>query len=161
MELQTGKYGAKVQSWKRANPRDLLKAIIEQNPKVSERKLLAVFASRAKDDEDLIDTIIEYWFVNNSRSIMNPAERQQRLAIARTERAVATAAAVKSAKSRIEALAAAMTLAFVMPNGKQLRECTGIEVGAWGRVGAKIAKIVGKRKVGDVLSDAQLKKLQK
>ena len=41
-----------------------------------------------------------------------------------------------------------------MPNGKEMRDCTGVEMGKFGEGYAKIAQKVGARLVGEVLDES-------
>ena len=51
-------------------------------------------------------------------------------------------------------------LNLLMPNGKPMRDCTGMEMGGFGRAYTKIAEKVGPdRRVGDVISEEQVRKL--
>jgi hypothetical protein len=46
-----------------------------------------------------------------------------------------------------------------MPNGKPMRDCLGSEMAGFGPAYAQIAAKVGKRMVGAVLSETQVRKL--
>lgn len=161
MMLDTGIYGAKVQSWRRANPRDLLKRVIEENAGATEAEILAAFRQRVKepDNEDHLDSVIEYWHTNNYRSLINPIARQEQRARAQAATREAVEVVKEKVRTRIQEEARLMLLDLVMPNGKQLRACTGKECGKFGGWLARVGQKVGPRKVGDVLSEAQVRKL--
>ena len=57
----------KGKTWRRANPRDVLKRLILENPRVGKRKLLAMFRNeiRGKDGKGYLDSVIDYWFASN------------------------------------------------------------------------------------------------
>lgn len=57
----------KGKSWRRANPRDVLKKIIAENPKAGKRKLLALFIEHVngRDGKGALDSVAEYWFAAN------------------------------------------------------------------------------------------------
>ena len=162
MQLETGVYGAKVQSWKRANPRDLLKRVLDDNPGISldEAKRIMRDQLKEQDKEDYLDAVIDYWTDNNYRALVNPAARQEQ----RVRTRAVTRERVEEIKGRvverIKEKAREMLLDMTMPNGKPLRDCTGkycSKLGGWlSRVGDK----AGARKVGDVLSEAELRKLR-
>ena len=158
--LDTGTYGAKVQSWRRANPRDLLKKLIEENPRVAKADLFKTFRDqiRGDDGEEFLDSIIEYWFSNNYHSLI---ERHPRNAAAnKAEKRAKIAEITEKIKARVrqEAL---FLLDTVLPNGKALRDST---FGECAKIGGALSKIASKGKpgqiVGTVLSDTQLRKLQ-
>ena len=161
--LDTGTYGAKVQSWRRANPRDVLKQIMEEaaNPK-DKAALMSAFRERVRgeDGEDYLDSIIEYWFTNNYNSLMDERFRPKRRSSAKSEKAtkVAELKEVVTKRIRQEAL---FLLDTVLPNGKALRAST---FGECAKIGGSLSLIASKGKpsqiVGKVLSDAQLRKLQ-
>jgi hypothetical protein len=50
-------------------------------------------------------------------------------------------------------------LSLVMPNGRTMADCTGTEMGGFGRGFVRLAKKVGERKVGEVLSEAEVREL--
>lgn len=151
--VDVGTTGAKRQSFDRNNPRDLLVRVIEDNPGAGEAEWLKSFTRAVRDDEDYLDPIIGYWFANNYRSLI-PVRRAtpQR----RAAQAKARAAVVETIKLRI----AAISLSFIMPNGKELRDSTGKECAQAGGWLAKIAKRVKPtEKVGSVLTEGQLRRL--
>ncbi|GEM_PF-5131432 len=161
--LDTGVYGAKVQSWRRSNPRDLLKRLIEENPGADKATIHKTFRDevRGEDGEEYLDSVIEYWFSNNYHSLVDPAPRRERPAAQKTDR---VAEIREKVKTRIRQEAQIILLDMVLPNGKPLRECTGTECSQLGtKVGAWLTKIAGKVKpsevVGDVLDEAQVRKL--
>lgn len=149
--LETGVYGAKVQSWKRASPRDLLKRLIDENPNSSKEDLLKKFSDKVTKNH--LDAIIEYWFANNYNSL---TERKAPAPSREQKRAI-----VEQRKSEIKARAVNMVfLDLVLPNGKPLRDCTGKDCAKAGGLFAKIAnKIKPNEIVGKVLSETEVRKL--
>lgn len=160
-----GVRGAKLQSWKPANPRELLKRVIEGNPGADRQALLHLFREemwREDDAEELVDTIIEYWFGNNYYSLVGP------LPVIKPRIREATAKLADDVRVKLReriALEAKIMLSdMVMPNGKTVKELTGREcrdmagaVGGWlERVGRKVKAT---QVVGEVLSEADLKAL--
>lgn len=161
--LDTGIYGAKVQSWRRANPRDVLKQIIDSAADPRDKsKVLSAFREivLGEDGEDYLDSIIEYWFANNYNSLIDERIRPKR----RESTVKQTAAKVAEFKEKVttrireEAL---FLLDTMLPNGKALRDSTFGECAKIGGVLSQIATM-GKpgQIVGRVLSDASLRKLQ-
>lgn len=163
--VDLGVRGAKVQTWRAANPRELLKRVIDDNPGADRQALLHLFREqmwREDEAEDYVDTIIDYWFANNYYSIVAP------VGIARTEQhrrtLQASAQVAEKIRQRIVEQAQIMLSDMLMPNGKRLAECTGkecqslgIAVGGWlGRVARKVKP---DQAVGEALSEEQLREL--
>lgn len=157
-ELNTGTYGAKRQSYRKASPRDLLKRLIEENARYSEKKLQNLFSATVREDEEQLDAIIEYWFANNYRSLVHKPPASPSVKAAKVAERTAR---VEVAKTIIKANATRMVLLdFVLPNGKPLRDATGKDCAKAGGWLSKIAASVKPgQKVGDVLSEAQVKKI--
>lgn len=157
-QIEVGTYGAKRQSMKKAQPRELLRNLIEENPKAPEQKLLSLFADTVRDDPEMIDAVLEYWFANNYRCLTFRSDAVERLNSAKRLAASVTSIAV-AAKTRATRM---VLLDMVMPNGKSLRDCTGADCAKVSGWQAKIAKLVKpSQKVGEVLSEAQVRKLLK
>lgn len=161
--LDTGTYGAKVQSWRRANPRDLLKQIMDETSDPKDKKtILSVFRDRVRGDDgwDYLDSIIEYWFSNNYHSLMDENLRTKRAAPNKLLKSAKIAEFKKKVAVRIrqEAL---FLLDTMLPNGKTLRDST---FGECAKIGGVLSKIANSGKptqvVGKVLTDVQLRKLQ-
>lgn len=57
----------KGKSWRRSNPRAVLKRLIAENPKSGKRKLLALFLEHIDgcDGKRALDSVAEYWFDAN------------------------------------------------------------------------------------------------
>jgi len=57
----------KGKSWRRPNPRDVLKRLIAENPKAGKRKLLALFVEEinGRDGKGALDSVAKYWFEVN------------------------------------------------------------------------------------------------
>lgn len=155
--VATGVYGAKVQSWRRSNPRDLLKRMIDEMPGADKSALLSVWRDliRQPDNEDHLDAIIEYWFSNNYHSLVD--QPRSRLPATKAQHRAAVSATTAVIKERATRM---VLLDMVMPNGKALRDCTGRDCQ---RVGGWLSKIAAKikpgEKVGAKLSEAQVRRL--
>lgn len=164
--LETGKYGAKVQSWHHASPRNLLKRLIEENPKADKKALLKLMRAEllSEDGIDYLYAVIEYWFSNNYDSISKPPEKRRAERVVR-EKAVAKVAEVVRAKAIkvIEEKAQIMLLDMVkLPTGKTLRESTGKECAKAGGWLSRIAeKVKPGQMVGAALSEDEVRALFK
>ncbi len=150
--IDTGTYGAKVQSWKRANPRDLLKRLIDDNPKAGKDTLFREFRDqlRGDDGEDFLDSVIEYWFANNYHSLIEKPK------VPRAARQAQRREAVEKVKETIRARLLDMRL----PNGLTLAAST---FGYCAKLGGGLARIGAKGKpnqvVGKHLSETEVRKL--
>jgi len=173
-----GVRGATGQSWRGANPRDLLKRVIDDNPGSDRVALFKLFVEQLKDDDgDYMETIIEYWFANNYHSLIAArassaaadvglAESGRRSSSSATaaERAAWVAGTTERLREKIAEEATIALLDMTMPNGKHLAECTGEECGFLGRrLGNWLRKVARRLKphetVGDVLTEADLRAL--
>ncbi len=164
--LDKGTYGAKVQSWKGANPRDLLRRIIDDNPAMDKPELLATLRHEllADDQIDYLDTVIEYWFSNNYHSLVGAMAAQNRLypmLIASRMAKQAKAEVIKGKlRDHIQEVAETILLDMVLPNGKALRDCTGKQCAKAGGWLARVAeKVKPNQKVGVALSESQVRDL--
>lgn len=159
--MDTGTYGAKVQSWASANPRDLLKRIIDDNPGADEKTLLSILNGRLRGEEGeaLLDSVVEYWFANNYRSIIHqPRRSPAHTAAAVLERAQLTEVIKEKVKHRIHREANLILMDLVLPNGKQLRDATFADCIAAGGFFSKVGQH-GKPNqiVGKVFTEEQLR----
>src|ERR1035437_21535 len=122
--MDTGTYGDKVHSWRRVNPRDLLKRVIEENPKLSKEKCWDVFLDAVKADdenEDYFSSMAEYWFSNNWTALMRKTPSPEE----RAETKAASAKMVRETKKKFKEKATLIFLDTVQPNGKRGCDCTG------------------------------------
>lgn len=162
--ITPGTYGAKVQSWKNANPRDLLKTLIDENPSAAKPALLAMVRSELLDERaaDMLDSVIEYWFTNNYHSLVAPVARAPRppREVVKAAQTAKVAEIKANVQARIQEEARLLLLDLVLPNGKALRDSTGNECAKAGGWFTKIAsRIPPGKKVGKVLSEDQLRSL--
>jgi hypothetical protein len=152
--MEVGSYGATRQSWRSKNPRDALKKLIDSNPTSDQLELLNEFEKIARSDDGYLSVIIEYWFTNNFRSLTThsvvDAKRQ------RAKLAKASAHLTKKIKEKVEI----ELLKLIMPNGKPLAQCTGLECVKFGGWLSNIGKRVGAKNVGDVLTESELRDLR-
>lgn len=129
--VDTGITGAKRQSWRHDNPRDLLKVIIDNNTQASKEELLELFTQKVfeKGNRALLETIIEYWFANNLHSLFISDSKLKRQFMAPQIKKVKD-----QIRQRIKVAAGVILMDMVMPNKKRLRDCSGAEcatVGGW------------------------------
>jgi hypothetical protein len=160
--LETGIYGAKVQSWSDSKPRAVLARLMEANPSASRDAIAALFWEEVREDFDCLKAItLEYWLPNNYLQLTKPRPKQSS-----GSRSFAQAqASVKSAiKKKVETGIKIALLQMEMPNGKKLSNCTGRECAQLStKVGSWLERVAAKLKpseiVGDKLSESDLRRL--
>lgn len=146
--VDTGITGAKRQSWKHDNPREVLINIIDQNPSAAKEELLEIFTRSAleKGRRTLLETIIEYWFANNLNSLLN-SDSGLRKQFSNPQ----VSKIKEQIRERIKIAAGVVLMDMILPNKKRLRDCSGAEcaaVGGWLSVVAthmSPSEIVGKK----------------
>lgn len=169
VQLNPGRTGAKRQSFTAVNPRDLLKAVMAANPNAGEKTMQRrVFDAimNSPDKDEYIEAIIEYWFANNYRAVVQaaeveavpPREREKQRATARAARKEEADALTRITKKFV--VSKAILLDYKLPNGKMLRNATFLEcrvAGGWlSELGTK-----GKPTdlVGKVLDEAAIQRI--
>jgi hypothetical protein len=165
----TGVTGAKVQSWRAANPREVLKEILSEN-QVSDRAIIfSAFHERMRQDDadDYLESIIDYWLANNYYALVGPAPVRPyaRKAGSSSETINAVAGNIETQlRKKIQEQAKIMLLEMVLPNGKALKDCTGNEcqemsarLGPW--LAAVAERVQPTQLVGDALTEDQVRDL--
>jgi len=157
------KLGATVQSWSGSSPRHVLENLVNEKPGASKEELFAAFRETITRDEyaSAVDSILEYWFYNNYRYLVERPRTTAQDAPARA----ASRASVEGVKSSIKAAAVKMVLLDMMlPHGKKLADSTGQEcrdlgpkVGAW--LTAIAGQIMPNEVVGKTMSEQRVREL--
>lgn len=157
----SGVRGAKMQSWKAANPRELLSRIIDSNPGGDRDATMYLFRTQLASEpnvSELVETIIEYWFTNNYYSLVGPTLVPRLNTPDRKEKIAQT---VRQVKRKIAEAAQIVLMEMMMPNGKKLTDCTGSEcremgpvIGNW--LGLVARHVKARDLVGQTLTEAQL-----
>lgn len=164
MDMTTGTYGAKVQSWKKANPRDLLKRLMEENRSAEKPALLALLRDELlrEDGLEYLESVIEYWFANNYHSLTDRQPTVPR-EVVKAERTKKVDAVKSVVTAKIRQVAEIMLLDMVtLPSGKALRDSTGKECAkAGGWLSALAKRVQPNQKIGAVLSEADVRKVFK
>jgi hypothetical protein len=152
MEINLGVTGAKRTSFREPNPRDLLRELMEKNPKADEARIRKLFTEAIEEKPEYLPTIIEYFLTNAYRSLTR--ERDDLSGRSRQE-----------AREQVEEMKGKIIgrlLDLIMPSGKALAQSTGAECAKAGGWFATIAAKVGPSQVvGNVLSEHDLHKLFK
>lgn len=158
MDMNLGTRGATVTSWSESSPRDLLRRIVEENPRAGKEELGTLFrdAMMAEENKDFLEAAVEYCFANTWHSLARPT---------RPKAAARQREAIEHAKATIKIKATQMVLLdLALPHGKTLGQSTGGEckllaprMGKWL---ANIAKEVAVDAiVGDTLTEERVRSL--
>lgn len=154
--------GATMQSWKAANPRELLERVVKENPTADKETLLADVQRELRKPEHKahIDVIIEYWFFNSIKALDARDATKARVANQSAALKVQQAEAdrlVEKFQQHVKREARAILMDFVLPTGVKLRDATGGECASAGGWLSAIADVIGvDQKVGDALTEDQL-----
>lgn len=161
--MRPGKYGAMRQSWYGSNPRDLLRQVMLDNPRASEKEIFDAFCEGLNNDHSYWGAITEYWFANNFRSCSVAQMGNNSVAFIeqRAERRDYRRREVAEAHELKEKIKTVL-MDFVLSSGKQLRDATFGECRTEGGWLLEISKR-GKANeiVGRKLTEADLKSLHK
>jgi hypothetical protein len=136
-----------------ANPDDVLRRIMEENPGASQSVTWSIFRDEILKSDEMVEMCLLYYHVNArgrlERLAPRPTPRPKKPKVPQTERKVRVTAAVTRVKERL-------ILDHVMPNGLRLRDCT---FGYALEVGGKFARLgeMGDPNeiIGQVMSGAQ------
>jgi hypothetical protein len=133
--LEVGEKGATSLAWANVNPRETLLRIRADNHAADREELLELFAAEIRNDAQMIDALILYWFKNNYDSLT----RERR----KPADPVPSRVVVEKVKAEIRENATKLVLLdLVLPHGKTLADSTGGECSLLGpRVGKWLEKI--------------------
>lgn len=155
IELDSVYAGPAINKLEKFNPLDIVVRLIDENPGASRDVLEKLFIEEVEEDKDYRRPALKYYFQNNWKTLMDPRPRARRAKNERQEAETRRAVA-----EDVQKLKRAIIISeLLMPNNKKVADCTGVEMGKFGKFGAKVAKIVKRRKVGVVLTEEQLYKL--
>jgi acetyl-CoA carboxylase beta subunit len=144
-----------------ANPDDVLREIMEENPQATERTTWPLFRTEMLKDQELIEACLRWYHTNARRrleSLMEEKPKAERSVTAEEEKEAKVVKGL-AATEKVKAVKKAFILDHVMPNGEALRDCTFRYVAKIGGAFSRIANM-GKpnQLVGDVLSNKQADK---
>jgi hypothetical protein len=168
LDITPGVLGAKRATWRDANPRKLLQDIIEANPNGPETLWRKLFWERVESDDDQIQAIVAYWLDNHVRYIQDHGPDTKQETAKKGPAAQAAEQKTETVKENVKSTlrehivreARVILLEIMMPNGKKLAQCTGADCknfGGW--LTAVATKVPAKKKVADILSEAEVRKL--
>jgi len=157
--IESGRQGAKRQTWRDVNPRKLLREIIEDDPDGDEAAWREAFIKKIVDELDGIDlegtytgACVKYTLDNAILALAPTRKKSSKLVQKETMKE-----AIDKAQTKAQAI---LLLHLVMPNGKPLGQCTGADCKRFGGWYAKLGKLVPKGKtVAEVLSESKVRQL--
>jgi hypothetical protein len=150
VQIDTGVTGAKRQSWRRANPRDVLKRLLDKESEISEDEARNECWEIMNKDRSQMRSVYDYWFDNNYRSLVKPVDA----GVVRRRRAAVQAVAQevgKQIEQKIEERVKIVLLDMMLPSGKTLRHSSReelLELGGWA------ARVAGKLKPDQTVEQA-------
>lgn len=168
--MNPGKTGAKRQSFTPDNPRAVMDQIIASHPKWGEELIFKHWSEKMESSEDYRAAVYEYWFTNNFRShqkhAAQPMPPEPSRARVPPPRLVKTTEDIKREKveqeKRVADIVAQISLlTMIAPNGKRLSECSGTECEAFGGWYQSVGRRVGRRLVGNVMTEGALHDIRK
>lgn len=140
-QIHLGVTGAKRQSY-RYSGRQHIANLMKRHPGLSRMELLEKFLTILRSDATLIDSVGEYYFDNNFRSLMKKKSRRR---------------PIKDEVAEVESIIRRGLLDFVTPIGKRLADCTGAECVKLGGWFERVGRVAGlKNRVGDVVTNDEL-----
>lgn len=161
--IEQGTLGAYRQTWRKGNPRSLLKTIMEKNPKADPQKLYRLYWEEVEGDKELLRDIVGYWLDHNYQSLLRDCEPESRRRHERASASSSSAAAAPAAaklQERVEHETRLVLLDLTMPNDKALKDCTGNDCRGFGGWMFQLAKKVPATKtVGATLSEDEVYKI--
>lgn len=138
------------------NPMQLLRSMRQADRTAGKDHMFAQwFDAVRQDDEYLIPTLL-HAFTNMWEALEKDEARLPQGRPTKRQVAARKAHITKAVKTTVAQI---ILLNLEMPNGKRMRYCTGPEMEKFGRHFHKIAMRVGDKRVGEVLSEQEVRKL--
>jgi hypothetical protein len=166
MRLKPQYGGPAMHKMAKKNPDAVLLAVMNENPDSPQEDVLAEWWKRIRKDEELLYACAMAHGVNAMRNIgLLRIDPQERAEVVRPQRSAAERAerkteALKEAAVMAETTRQVILLDMVMPNGNPLRDCTDKDCAKAGGWLSKVAaKLKPGEKVGDVLSETEVRRL--
>jgi hypothetical protein len=155
IQQNIGHYGAKVQSFKKKNPRDLILKLVQKHGTKNRDKLCDEFRKEILKPEwhDAHMTSLDYAFVNNFNAMFPRTHPSPRQAVS-TEILEETKTVIQSRATRL------VLMDWPIYNGKPLGDCTREELSKLGGWLHKVAsRLQPQQKVRDGLTENDLQKI--
>ena len=150
----TGKTGAKRASWSKANPRDLMLKIRKANPDADVQQMFACLLEEMEKprNKKYQRGIYEHFNANSYRSLVHDEKENE----SGEDKDKAKAAAAAAAKDIMKTAMDIELMTFLMPNGKELGDCTGPELRVFSGWASRLADKIGNHTVREILNEHQL-----
>lgn len=158
--VDQGTLGAFRQTWRKGNPRSLLKTIIEKNPKADAAAIYKLFWEEVEDDKEIVQTIVGYWLDHNVQSLVSSSAPAPANPGRPGNGRPPASAASERLRHRIHYETRIVLLDLVQANDKPLGECTGADCAKFGGWLFKLSqKVPANSKVASVLTEEEVYKL--
>jgi hypothetical protein len=160
--VEQGTQGAFRQTWRKGNPRSLLKTMMEANPQADQREIYKLYWDEVNDDKELLRDIVGYWLDHNYLALVREtvSRAPSTSTIRSTSKTSTETSTASKLKDRIRYETKIVLLDLIMPNDKPLAHCTGAECSKFGGWLFQLSKTVpGNRTVGQTLSEDQVYQL--
>ena len=158
--VEEGTQGAFRQTWRKGNPRSLLKTIMEKNPNLNPGALYNIFWQEIEDDKEILRNIAGYWLDHNYQSLKAAAEPQQKPTTSSSSPPEKEPSSGERLRRRIQYETRIILLELIMPNDKRLADCTGAECGKFGGwLFALSKKVPTNKTVGTTLTEDEVYQL--
>jgi len=146
-------------TWRDENHlRGVLLRLMTDNLNIGKEDLESLYVERVLQSEDLVEEAIRRCFANDLTMIVKSGLqiKKSRIHNYSKTRKQTREQAIKEVAEKIRQT---VLLDLIMPNGKKLRDCTGTECGEFSSAYARLKDKVGRRIVGKVLSEKEIRSI--
>lgn len=126
--LLPGKTGAKRQSWLEFNPREVLRGVMKQSPRASEKEIHDAVKVALFEDRRYLEALYEYWFVGNYRAFEVHSSDHSVSVVAREQALRRRAGMREHISKRHVAFVHGVLMDTELSCGKLLRDATGSDL---------------------------------
>ena len=138
-------------TWRDENHlRGILLRLMTDNPTMGKENLESLYIEKILQSEDLVEEAIRRCFANDLAMIKLSQTRPERSKPRPRKQVV---------RELAERVRQTVLLDLIMPNDKKLRDCTGTECGKFSSAFARLKDVVGRRVVGKVLSEEDVRNI--
>lgn len=145
--------GPEIHRRHRLNPSEVLERIFERNPDGVFEDHLEAFLKKVKDNDGLLEPLAAYY----ARNAWSDFKRRARGP--RTSDPEREAEKRAEVEKNVRKIRLTIIGEIEMPNGKMVKECTGTEMKRFGGAWIRIGEAAGRKRVGDVLSEQEMRAL--
>lgn|SRR3990167_8078473 len=154
-------YAQTRQTWRNTNIRKIFANIVKQHPNAEEKDLRKHFRKEARLNDDAFLAIADYAFEAVFRAYTKQKSKKPVSAAAKANIATKRAKELREHATKVAYVKEQIILLnMIMPNGLPLSECTGRDCSKFNGWLSKLSALVKpNEKVGDVLSESEVRKL--